>query len=328
MAPTVSVVIPTYNRGTLLPNAIESVLAQTFTDYELIVIDDGSTDDTCERLKPYMGRIRYFYQNNRGASAAQNKGIEVARGEWVAILGSDDVWLSSKLEKQLRALATLGNDFAACFTDCIYVGHPDLSLSAFERAGLKPNSEFGQLHDPIKYILGSYPPICPQSLIVLRSLLNVLDGFDEAIGVSEDQDLIFRLALRTKFCFVSAPLVRIDQTPSRSRLSDSLGRKNDQLYAWFEYRYRKWLGMSEVADCGARQTIEDQLCALYYDWTMASLRHLKLAGACEKINEIKRMGHSYPTILSVLLPRATRKLSRILGGPERGASGLLGRRQA
>src|SRR5271166_6410356 len=100
MTPAVSVVIPTYNRSALLPSAVESVLAQTFTDYELIVIDDGSTDDTCERLKPYMGRIRYCYQDNRGASAAQNKGIEIARGTWVSILGSDDLWLPAKLERQ------------------------------------------------------------------------------------------------------------------------------------------------------------------------------------------------------------------------------------
>ncbi|MGA3316330.1 MAG: glycosyltransferase [Candidatus Korobacteraceae bacterium] len=312
MAPTVSVIIPTFNRSALLPKAIESVLAQTYTDYELIVIDDGSTDDTHERLKPYMERIRYFYQDNRGASAAQNKGIEVAKGKWISILGSDDVWLPTKLERQLKALATFGSDFAACFTDCVYVGHPDLWLSAFERAGLKANSEFGQLHDPTGYILRNYSPICPQSLMVLRSLVKELEGFDEAIGVSEDTDLIFRLALKTKLCFVAAPLVRIDQTPSRPRLSDSLGRKNDLLYAWFEYRYRKWLGMRELADCGTRQTIQDQLCALYYDWTTAKLRQLRLAGAIEKINEIRCMGHSYRAIFLVLLSRATRKLSRTL----------------
>ena len=76
--PTVSVVIPTYNRGALLINAMESVLKQTYTDYELIVIDDGSTDDTSKRLQPYMERIRYYYQDNRGASAAQNAGVRVA----------------------------------------------------------------------------------------------------------------------------------------------------------------------------------------------------------------------------------------------------------
>lgn len=327
MALTVSVIIPTYNRSALLLTAIESVLAQTYTAYEIIVVDDGSTDDTRERLEPYMERIRYFYQDNRGASAAQNKGIEVARGEWISILGSDDVWLPTKLERQLRALTVLGSDFSACFTDCVFVGHPDLSLSAFERAGLNPMSEFGQLHDPTAYILRNYSPICPQSLIVLRSLVKELGGFDEAIGVSEDTDLIFRLALRTKFCFVAAPLVRIDQTPSRPRLSDSLGSKNDLLYAWFEYRYRKWLGMRELADGRTRQMIVEQLCALYYDWTAANLRQLNLADAIEKIREIRRMGHNYHTIFLVLLSRATRKLSRTLGGRERVLSRQHGRRQ-
>jgi glycosyltransferase involved in cell wall biosynthesis len=114
------------------------VLRQTYTDYELIVIDDGSTDDTRDRLKPYMGRIRYFYQDNRGASAAQNKGIELAIGKWVSILASDDVWLPTKLERQFETLATLGSEFGACFTNCNYSGNPDMSLTVFEEGRLKP----------------------------------------------------------------------------------------------------------------------------------------------------------------------------------------------
>ena len=118
MTPRVSVIIPTYNRGSLLPVAIESVLAQTYKDYELIIIDDGSTDDTCKKLQPYIERLRYFYQDNRGVSAAQNAGINVALGKYVSILASDDVWLPTKLERQLGALAQLGGEFGACFTDC------------------------------------------------------------------------------------------------------------------------------------------------------------------------------------------------------------------
>ena len=88
--PTISVIIPTFNRSKLVVNAIRSVLCQTYRDYEIIVVDDGSTDNTTQVIKPYMDRIRYVYQPNRGASAAQNRGVKLAKGDWVSILASDD----------------------------------------------------------------------------------------------------------------------------------------------------------------------------------------------------------------------------------------------
>ncbi len=325
MAPIVSVVIPTFNRSTLLINAIESVLAQTYKDYEIIVIDDGSTDDTREKLRPYMERVRYFYQDNRGASAAQNKGIGVARGKWVSILASDDVWLPTKLENQLRAIATLGDEFGACFTDCIYAGNPELKLSAFQQAGLNIRTEFGPLEDPTKYILGKYLPFFVQSLLVMRSLLEELGGFDEAMVLGEDVDLIFRLAFKTRFCLVSAPLVRIDQTPSRPRLTELYSHTSNQVFASIEYRYRKWLALPQLLDPGTRQTIHESLRLLYYGWTIARLKRRELAVALEKMSDITQMGDNYATILFVLLSRAARKVARALRKPY---SSFRGRRTA
>jgi glycosyltransferase involved in cell wall biosynthesis len=313
MTPTVSVVIPTFNRSSLLLNAIESVFAQTYAAYELIVVDDGSTDDTRDRLRPLMDRIRYVYQPNRGAAAAQNKGIGVAKGEWVSILASDDLWMPAKLESQLKALKTLSDEFGACFTDCILVGHPERHTSLFERAGLRTESEFGELLDPFRYIVGEYTAICFQSLLVKRSLLNEVGGFDEALGVGEDTELISRLIPKTKFCFLSAPLVRIDATPTVGRLTDLIGRKNDQVCAWYEYRYRKWLNLREI-DGGNRQTVYNALRALYYGWAISKLNDLDFAGGLQKISEIKRLGDSYRTILLTLLSRAVGKVFRTLRG--------------
>ena len=213
--PTVSVIIPTFNRSRLVVNAIRSVLRQTYRDYEIIVVDDGSTDDTPEALKPYMDRIRYVHQTNLGASAAQNRGIELARGKWIAILASDDLWLPTKLEAQLKVVATLGNDFGACFTDCEFFGKTPVLPSAFEQAGLQNDRPFGPLEEPFKVILARYPAIYVQSLLLLRSLIEYPNGFDERLVVAEDTDLLFRLAFKTKFCFVNECLVRIDRTPSR-----------------------------------------------------------------------------------------------------------------
>src|SRR5579862_9064675 len=110
MSPKVSVVIPTYNRADKVGNAIKSVLAQTVHDLEVIVVDDGSSDDTEKVLaKEFGDRVRYYVQANQGASVARNRGIEEARGEWIAFLDSDDTWEVDKLEWQFRAVEKYGS---------------------------------------------------------------------------------------------------------------------------------------------------------------------------------------------------------------------------
>ncbi len=104
--PTVSVIIPTYNRRAYVQEAIDSVLAQTYTDYEIIVIDDGSTDGTGEALRERYGdKIIYEWQENQGLSAARNRGIESSRGQYIALLDSDDLWMPEKLERQVACLS-------------------------------------------------------------------------------------------------------------------------------------------------------------------------------------------------------------------------------
>ena len=103
-APRVSVIIPTYNRAALVCKAIDSVLEQTFSDYEILVIDDGSTDGTESAVAGYGQRVRYFWQENRGMSAARNRGIDLARGEYLALLDSDDLWMPFKLELMVAVL--------------------------------------------------------------------------------------------------------------------------------------------------------------------------------------------------------------------------------
>ena len=125
MNPKVSVVIPTYNRAAKVQDAIESVLAQTFSDLEVIVVDDGSSDDTGKVLSEAFGdRIRYYAQANQGASVARNKGIAEARGEWIAFLDSDDLWEKDKLEWQFKALERFGPQCGGCYTDVRFFNHP------------------------------------------------------------------------------------------------------------------------------------------------------------------------------------------------------------
>src|SRR3990170_3473675 len=100
----VSVIIPAYNSARFLPEAIESVLAQTYKDYGIIVIDDGSTDNTKETLEPYFDKIKYIYQQNQGAASARNTAIRHSQGEYIAFLDADDVWLPEKLHIQVEYL--------------------------------------------------------------------------------------------------------------------------------------------------------------------------------------------------------------------------------
>jgi glycosyltransferase involved in cell wall biosynthesis len=312
--PTVSIVIPTFNRSALLLNAIESALQQTYDDNEIIVVDDGSTDDTATKLVPYLDRIRYVYQNNRGVSAAQNKGIELARGRWISILASDDVWLPTKLERQFTAISALGGEFGACFTDCAYMGNPALTRSAFEQAGLDCSSEFTTLDEASKLVLARYPALYVQSMLVLRSMLDRLNRFDERLIVGEDTDVLFRLSFVTRFCAVREPLVKIDRTPGREiGLIELFDQGHDKVFDCVEQRYRRWLALPELTDSEMRADIVANLRLLYYGWAIARLYELRFASAFQRIRHIRRMGDSYPKIAGVFAFRAARKLLFKLG---------------
>src|ERR1700742_1131194 len=126
MNPQVSVVIPTYNRAGKVQKAVESVLAQSLPPFEVIVVDDGSSDGTDQALREAFGdRIRYVYQANQGVSVARNRGINDARGEWIAFLDSDDLWKKDKLDWQLTALAKSGPGCGACYTDVGFFNHSE-----------------------------------------------------------------------------------------------------------------------------------------------------------------------------------------------------------
>ena len=186
--PLVSVVIPTFERRALMCEAVASVLAQTFADFELIVVDDGSQDDTVGELAARFAdsRLRVVRQENRGASAARNRGVAEARGEWLAFLDSDDTWLPPKLERQLQMLAD-HPEAPACYTGEIWY-----------RDGRWANPR--NVHT--KYSGWIFPyclPLCiisPSSILMKRALFETLGGFDETLPACEDYDLWLRLSAR------------------------------------------------------------------------------------------------------------------------------------
>lgn len=187
----VSIVIPTYNYGRFVTEAVDSALAQDYKPVEIIVIDDGSTDDTPERLAPYEGRIRYIRQENKGLSAARNTGIRHATGQWIALLDSDDVWHPHKLKIQLQALrerkdvGLAGSPSAASLTD-----------------PLSPNPQVHEL-SLRDFVVSSR--MGPSSALIRRRCFEIVGFFDERLRSVEDRDMWLRLAARFSCVLVDSP---------------------------------------------------------------------------------------------------------------------------
>ena len=197
--PLVSVIITTYNAAHYVKAAIDSVLAQTFTDFEILVIDDGSKDDTRDLVNQYGAAARYFYQENSGVSVARNNGIAQSAGRYVAFLDVDDKWAPEKLERQLAALQ-LNSAASACHTAHLLVDdnlqplgvhHYQRSASSLEDLLLRGNQ------------VGT-----PSSVMVEKCWFEKTGGFDLKLSHSADWDMWIRLSQHIDFAYVDEPLLQ------------------------------------------------------------------------------------------------------------------------
>jgi len=198
---SVSVVISTYNRSGFLREAIDSALGQTFPAAEVVVVDDGSTDETRPLLAAYGSRIRAVHQSNRGTARARNAGAALATGEWLAFLDSDDAWLPRKLERQIaRAAAEPGLGLVHCGVEEIDAAGKVLARRIDGHEGSVAK----------RMLLFEGPTILGggSTAIVPRAAFETLGGFDEAMTMSVDWDLFYRLAARWPVGFVPEVLAR------------------------------------------------------------------------------------------------------------------------
>ncbi len=196
-SPLVSVIIPTFDRKKFLVEAIESVMDGTFRDFELIVVDDGSTDGTGSAVREIGADIKYHRQPNRGVSAARNWGVSISRGRHIAFLDSDDRWMKDKLEVQLGYLAAHPG-IRVCHAEEIWI-----------RDGVRVNQGKRHMKEGGK-IFERCLPLCvisPSSILMERGVFDELGGFDEGLPVCEDYDLWLRLTLRHRVGFIARPLV-------------------------------------------------------------------------------------------------------------------------
>jgi glycosyltransferase involved in cell wall biosynthesis len=211
MPPTVSVVIPTYNRAHCVGEAIDSVLAQSYKDFELLVVDDGSNDDTQQVLDSYGSHLTVIRRPNGGASAARNSGIRAAKGEWIAFLDSDDIWESNKLRIQTVDLLK-NRGVVAHVMDVILNYVPGQFLSLFDRLDLKDEFTRRPLRErPLLDVLRAsfYTP----TWLVLRKAIEKAGFFDESFRAFEDVDLLARVALTGPFIVSPYAGARIRRRP-------------------------------------------------------------------------------------------------------------------
>jgi glycosyltransferase involved in cell wall biosynthesis len=200
--PTVSVIIPTYNRAHLIGRAIQSVLNQTYRDFELIIVDDGSTDNTEEVVGSFKdSRIKYIHhKENKGGTAARNTGINDANGEYIAFLDSDDEWLPEKLEKQINCFAKCSDSVGAVY--CLHYTKDD-SLGYMQQASLSKLKR-GNVYN---FLLNGWCPSSTSLFMLSARVFEKSGMFDDNLPSFQDYDLWVRVARHYEFEFVDEPLV-------------------------------------------------------------------------------------------------------------------------
>jgi len=225
-APRVSVVLPVHNRRELVRRAIDSVLAQTMSDFELLVIDDCSTDATADVVEEYCSdpRVTLFRnQTNLGPAGARNRGIELARGHYIAFQDSDDRWFPEKLSQQVSALER-NPEHQACFCGALYYSQSQCYYIPREGTLDVESAASGDLSTAVLYS----NPATPQTMLVKAILFDKVGGFNAALKINEDWDLVIRMAQQARFAFVAEPLVVIYRTAdsvSSDRLADTAARE-------------------------------------------------------------------------------------------------------
>lgn len=239
-AATITVIIPTFNRAAWLPETVRSVLSQTVSPLEILIVDDGSTDDTEAVCGQFPEPVRYIRQDNAGVGAARNRGAAEARGDWLAFLDSDDLWTTDKLEVQLAALAATGAGWS--ITGCEMMdldGRTLRGAQGFQRAfpvfrdtGMAPD-EFFARHFAVGEVAAAgrshrlyhgdaYVPLfygnfaSPATAMVRRQLFADTGGFDPHMRFAEETEFFHRLSTRGPVAVVMSPLLRwrVGQTVS------------------------------------------------------------------------------------------------------------------
>ena len=273
---TVSVIIPTFNCARFLPQTLESVLAQTYRAFEVIVVNDGSTDNTEEVIRPYRQAIVYLSIPNKGASAARNAGLRLCNGELIAFLDADDLWHVEKLEEQV-ALMDMHPDIAVSYTNFTFFGRPFPDPTGFEERGAALLRYSREAIGSSRYAITSrsllkdflihqaFPK--PSIIMIRRQCFERVGGFDESLAICEDTQMCLRLAKYYKFGYVDRCLVqRRVRTDTLSSAADD--RRYATVHIQMLENLEKWIPLSKSERRALNRVLADyRLAAGYLDFT-------------------------------------------------------------
>lgn len=295
-SPVVSIIIPTYNARPYIASAIESVRRQTFTDWELIILDDGSRDGTADVVEPFLAdeRITYFWKSHSGVSAARNDGVRRARGDYIAFLDADDSWEPLNLERKLETLAEHA-DVDWVYSDAFLA---DAEMRKRAEAGL---GEEGDLLQRILLWDGSVIPGPASNLVLRRKCFDDGLAWDTNLSSGADQELTIQLARRYGSRRVPAPLWTYRDLPGSMSKNAALTERDHLLI----YRKARREGLF------ATSRFESRCVANLY---------LKVAGAWWVNDKNRKRGSlfflravlTHPPVLGGLLKKAAQRLHRRL----------------
>lgn len=246
-APTVSVVIVTYNKADTLPAAIQSVQAQTWRDLEILVVDDGSTDDTAECVRGFGTQVRYLQKENGGTGSARNLGIAEARGRFVAFLDGDDLWLPRKLALQMEAFEKEPNLIAVqCGAYCV-----DPSLRVIERRTCTPARD-----TLLDFLMFRNLPAFASCVVVRREIFERVGGFGTDLVILSDWDMCCRLSRVGTIRSLQEPLVLYRQYPNNQS-------RSVEIHLWSGLRSLRRFFSDPTLEPGIRRQ-EKQIRARFY----------------------------------------------------------------
>jgi hypothetical protein len=317
--PLVSVVIPTYNRMRQTIAAVESVLAQTYSCIEIIVVNDGSTDGSGEALERFICEVStdsrptfFVSQTNQGVSAARNAGVARARGKYIAFLDSDDVWLPEKLERQVAALQRLGDQCAVCFTDARLVNGEGMDVTSFQVHRRHYQQLTGIDHGATSSLAHSFAGFWLSTILVETEALRRIGGFKADITFAEDRDLNFRLSLHTAIGYLNEPLVRLDRSPSPPGSSCRPWDDKDVQFLQQQHMMEEWLGIGQTLSPDVRRIVKRTLGALHSqqaNWHLENSRYREARQAATRAVRYK----SHPgTLLKFALTWLAPPLAKVV----------------
>lgn len=297
-SPFISVIIPSFNRAHVLPATIESILAQTYKDFELIIVDDGSTDNTAEVVSRYGDAVQLIRQENKGITGARNTGLHASKGQWIALQDSDDHWEPEKLEQQVSDIEEhpgLNVYFVETILQRTHLGRDVLF---FEHSGFSAhlNEGFTVIERPL-YHQVKYGVAWVQCTLVRREAIFDAGLYDESLTIFTDVDMFCRLALLGKWGFNRTPLVRIQRVVGEAAyVSSQRTRTPEKAYRTMARIMRK---LQETAEMDEREleTVRLKLYGALSGCGNALLAGGDVAGARDCFREALRV-HAKPGALA------------------------------